>query len=185
MPTPSTPRITPLPAEGRDEEISALLAKVNGPDGGDNRLMATVARHRKLLAKWSPLAFNLMLRGAIEPRDREILILRAAWVNNCEYEWGQHAQIATRCGLSAEEIVALSGPRPGEVLGEWGQVLVDAVDELARDRVISTRTWERLAARFDDRQLIEVPFMVGHYTMLAYAMNSIGIEPEDGVPGFV
>ena len=33
-----------------------------------------------------------------------------------------------------------------------------------------------------ERQLVEVPFLVGHYHMVAFTLNTLGVEREDGVP---
>ena len=40
-----------------------------------------------------------------------------------------------------------------------------------------------LADNYDEKQLIEVPMLVGHYHMVAFALNSLGVEREPGVPG--
>jgi hypothetical protein len=53
-----------------------------------------------------------------------------------------------------------------------------ATDELHDVRVISDHTWRALAAELTDRQLIELCLLVGHYEMLAMALNSLGVEPE-------
>jgi len=37
--------------------------------------------------------------------------------------------------------------------------------------------------RYDERQLLEVPFVVGHYHLVAMFLNSAGVEREPGVPG--
>ena len=37
-------------------------------------------------------------------------------------------------------------------------------------------TWSRLAERLDERQLVELVFVVGTYTVLAMAFNSFGLQ---------
>ena len=37
---------------------------------------------------------------------------------------------------------------------------------------------------YDERLLLEIPMLVGHYHMLAFALNSAGVQREEGVPGF-
>jgi alkylhydroperoxidase family enzyme len=59
-----------------------------------------------------------------------------------------------------------------------------AVDELLAGHVISERTWAALSLSYDERQLIELPFLVGHYVMVAYVMRSMGVELEPGQAGF-
>jgi 4-carboxymuconolactone decarboxylase len=47
---------------------------------------------------------------------------------------------------------------------------------------ISDATWTALSERYDERQLIELPMLVGHYHMVAFTLNSLGVQREDGVP---
>ena len=44
--------------------------------------------------------------------------------------------------------------------------------------MISDATWELLAEELGDQELLELCFVVGHYEMLAMALNSLGVEPE-------
>ena len=41
----------------------------------------------------------------------------------------------------------------------------------------------RLAARYDERQLIELPMLVGHYHLVAFTLNSLGVQLEPGLEG--
>lgn len=66
---------------------------------------------------------------------------------------------------------------------ELDAALVRAADELHADQVISDETWAELAERYDDRQLIEVPMVVGQYHLVAFTLRSLRIQPEPGVVG--
>jgi len=55
------------------------------------------------------------------------------------------------------------------------------VDELHERSTISDATWEALAREFDQPQLIETTMLVGHYHMVAFALNAIGVELDDGL----
>ena len=39
-------------------------------------------------------------------------------------------------------------------------------------------TWRSLSSHLDDRRLIELCMLVGHYEMLAMTITSLGIQPE-------
>jgi hypothetical protein len=57
---------------------------------------------------------------------------------------------------------------------------------LHADACIGDETWAALAARYDEKQLIEVPMLVGHYHMVAFTLNALGVQLEpglDGLPG--
>ena len=50
-----------------------------------------------------------------------------------------------------------------------------------RSRESPTETWEALAETYDTEQLIEATMVVGHYHMLAFALNTFGVELDDGL----
>ena len=59
--------------------------------------------------------------------------------------------------------------------------LLRAADELQAGSRISDETWEALAETFDTEQLMETALVVGHYQMLAGALNSFGVELDKGL----
>jgi alkylhydroperoxidase family enzyme len=177
------PRIAPLPASERDERTAALLGALGvHPDGEEMTLFSTLARHPKLLKRWSQFGGTLLFGGALPARDREVLILRTAANCGADYEWGHHAVLGAAAGLDDEQIASLARPE-GEMADELDAALVRAADELHADQVISDETWAELAERYDDRQLIEVPMVVGQYHLVAFTLRSLRIQPEPGVVG--
>ena len=52
------------------------------------------------------------------------------------------------------------------------------------DARISDDTWAALSERYNEQQLIEVPMLVGHYHMVAYTLNTLGVPLEPGLAGF-
>jgi alkylhydroperoxidase family enzyme len=178
---PSTPRIPALRDEEADEQTRALLDEVRLPDAQAVNIFATLVRHPGLYRRWMPFAGKL-LAGKLPPRDRELLILRSAWRCASSYEWGQHVRIAQQVGLSGDEIdrVADGPDAPGWDASD--RTLLTAVDELHDEACIADATWDALAARYDERQMIELPMLVGQYHMLAFALNSLGVQREAGVP---
>jgi alkylhydroperoxidase family enzyme len=146
-------------------------------------IFATLVRHPGLFRRWLPLGGKL-LAGRLPARDRELLILRTAVLCRAEYEWGQHRLIGRSAGLSESEVERVKEGADAQGWDDFDATLMRAVDELHADARISDATWEELATRYDERQLIEVPMLVGHYYMVAFALNSLGVELEPGVAGF-
>jgi alkylhydroperoxidase family enzyme len=177
-----TVRIPPLPPHERDEKANELIAPL-AVNGRDLNIFATLVRHPRLFNRWSAFGGTLLRRGELSDRDRELLILRTAWHCHADYEWGQHVRIAGRAGVTDEEIArVVAGP---DVPGWSGldAALVRAADELHRDSCISDGTWKVLAENLGERQLIEVCMVVGQYHLVAYTLNSLGVEPEaDAAP---
>ena len=59
--------------------------------------------------------------------------------------------------------------------------LLRAADELHADAKISDDTWAALAETYDERQLIEIPMLIGQYHMVAFTLNSLGVEQDEGL----
>ena len=177
------PRIPPLAEDARNDETRELLGQVMQLTTGANNIFATLVRHPGLFRHWLPFGGKLLV-GKLPARERELLILRTAWHCRSEYEWGQHVVIARASGVTDDEIGRVPTGADAEGWDDFDRTLLRAADELHRDACIGDGTWSALAARYDERQLIEVPMLVGHYHMVAFALNSFGVEREEGVPGF-
>jgi 4-carboxymuconolactone decarboxylase len=179
---PPVPRIAPLAADERDDQARELLGQAGGPGAGAANIFSTLVRHPGLFRKWLPFGGKL-LAGRLPARDRELLILRTGWRCRSDYEWAQHVRIARTAGVTDEEIRRLRVGHGPDAAGwsPFDSTLVRAADELHDDACLSEATWTELAERYDERQLIEVPMVVGHYHMVAFALNSLGVQVEDDV----
>jgi 4-carboxymuconolactone decarboxylase len=143
-------------------------------------ILGLFAHHPNLAGDWLAFSGRLLDDPVLEPRDRELLILRVSWRTQCRYEWAQHSRMALAAGLTAEQIAAVAGSL---ALGPWSDDDLDllrAVDEVADDHRVAEGTWTRLADRFNEKQLLEVLFVVGSYLCLAIVLNSAGLEPDAG-----
>jgi 4-carboxymuconolactone decarboxylase len=180
---PTTPRVAPAAPSDLDDAAQELLAGATPTGSRATNIFATLVRHPGLFRRWLPFGGKL-LAGKLPARDRELLILRTGWRCRSEYEWGQHTLIGRASGLTDAEIRRIQqGPHAPD-WDDFEAVLLRAADELHDDSGLSDETWDALSARYDERQLIEVPMLVGHYHLVAFALNSLGVQREPGVPGF-
>jgi alkylhydroperoxidase family enzyme len=100
------------------------------------------------------------------------------------YEFGQHTVIGKRCGLTDDEIAALT-KSPYE--HEWSaddRALIALADDLDADDCVSDGTWMALTERWSDAELVELLVVAGFYRLVSGFLNSAGVQLDDGVPGF-
>jgi 4-carboxymuconolactone decarboxylase len=188
------PRLTPLPVESWGEDIIEALETGRASllndqlrsalDARDPAGLAAVLPHAITTLLYHPrlagrfLAFNgTLLSDAVLPeRWRELIVLRVAWRTGSEYEWRQHVRMAPRHSVTEDEIRAIA-----EGGGEWAAPegdLLAATDQLLDTYSIAPATWDVLAAHLDHAQLVELPFVVGTYAMLAMAYKSFAVQPD-------
>jgi 4-carboxymuconolactone decarboxylase len=180
------PRIPPLPeSEWQGDVKDTLEASPPGLAGrlGDNNIFSTFARHEQLLRAWLPFGGFLLGRGVLGARERELLILRTGYNCRSPYEWGQHVRIAEQLGMDREEIRRDAQGPDADGWSAADRALLLAADELHADAKISDPTWSALAERYDERGLIELAMLVGHYHLVAYALNSLEVELDEGLEG--
>ena len=176
-------RVAPLPQSDWDPETAELLEGTR-MGGRVLNIFQTLAHHPKLLKRWMVFGNHVLLKSTLSPRERELLILRTGWNCRAEYEWGQHVAIGKQIGLTDAEIERLT---QGPEASGWTAAdadLLRAADELHRDSRVSDATWSALKTRYTTQQLIDLVFTVGQYTLVSMALNSLGVEREDGVGGF-
>lgn len=177
-------RIPPLPPEERDERTAELLAVMRSDDhGGDMNLTATLARHPRLLKRWTGFAGLLLFGGALPDQDRELLILRTAANTGADYEWGHHVAIGLAVGLDEDQIARVVEGPGADGWTEHQRLLLRAADELHRTSDLSDEVWDGLAASYDDAQMIEVPMLVGQYHLVGFTLNALRIQREPGFEG--
>lgn len=145
-------------------------------------VFTTVARHPALYRTWLPFCVQLLRHSVFPPRERELLIIRTASLCGCAYELDHHLRIGSNVGLTDGDLAALTG----QATGAWTpreQLLVTAAEELHASHTISEDTWRGLSALLTTEQLVELPMLVGHYTLLAGTLRSLRVPLEGRKPG--
>ena len=174
------PRVPPLPEAEMSDDARDLMAQAAPPGARAVNIFATLVRHPGLFRRWLPFGGKL-LRGKLPTRDRELAILRTAWLCESPYEWAQHVLIAEAARMTPAEVEAIAAGPDDPSWSAEDAVVLRAADELHDDAVVSDATWAALAGRYDDRQLIELVMLVGHYHMIAFTLNSLGVQVEPSV----
>jgi alkylhydroperoxidase family enzyme len=123
--------------------------------------------------------------ATIPTRDRELVILRTAWLSRGDYIWGRHNLVGQNAGLTTEQIGRITAGPDAAGWEDFDKALLTAADELHASRFISEATWNALGERYTEDQLREVVLIVGNYTQLAMFQNTLGalLPPDiEGLP---
>lgn len=183
------PRIEPLGPEAMDPDAAEMVRRIRASAGAADvdqlpEFMRTMIRHPALFRCNMEMG-NTLYNGRLPVRERELAILRVAWLMRAPFEWGQHVIIARRVGLTADEI---ERARQGTGAGGWSEqeeAILSAVEQLIDRAAISDATWETLAKSWDEQQLIEFLMMVGHYVSTAFVQNALKVRLEGAEAGLM
>jgi alkylhydroperoxidase family enzyme len=175
---PAQPRLPVI------EKVAQRAREQLSSDGAQPvNLRATLAVNREVSKAMAALA-GVLLNGSIDPRLRELCILRMGWDIQAVYEFGQHTLIGRRVGLTPDEVYLVTRPLTE---GGWGpveRVVLQMTDDLAADDCVSEVTWTELEGHLSPSEIVEFMAVVMCYRMAGAVMNSCGIQLDEGVPGW-
>lgn len=182
-------RIAPIEPAEMDEPARVLSGEIRRVFGvHDNTeipsLFRTMMKHPGVYRCQLELGIELNRNSTLPPRDRELAVLRVAWLCGSPFEWGEHVKVGKQCGLTAKEIDRV---KHGSSASDWcdhDRAVVRAAEELIDDHLIAVPTWQVLARSLSEAQLIELPALVGAYAMTAMIYNSLGFGLLEGNAGF-
>lgn len=173
-------RLDEVSPEGQ-EQVDAIRAAFHIPESRPFPDVSLITlRHPGMFKGQMVLGIELAAKGTIPGRDRELMIMRLALLARAPFEWCEHVDIGKAFGITHEEIdrVIAGSSAPG--WSEHESAMLRAVEELLADHCISDATWDVLAGTWDEKQMLEVPMLVGAYLMTAMQQNSLKIQPKGG-----
>ena len=169
----------PLPFALR--RLLERLSKLRGDDAAVLNVFGTIAHHPTLLREWLKFATYALTKSTLDPRTRELAVLRVGWRCDAPYEWGQHVVVGRAVGLTDEDVarVAEGADAPGWTPAEVAALR--ATDELHDRATITDPTWAALAEHFSEQQILDLVFLVGNYHLVSFALNACRVQRDDGV----
>ncbi len=176
------PRIPPVEPP-YDPATAEMLARwmPRGSDLEPLHLFRTLAVHESLFARMRPLGAGILGHGLLEPRVRELMILRTCARCGAEYEWGVHATFfAEAVGLTPTEVAATAaGDADGRAWpSEPDAAVLRAADELHDTATVSDATYAALERHFTSEQILELTITAGWYHTISFVINAAAVELE-------
>jgi alkylhydroperoxidase family enzyme len=185
IPRPTSARLAPVDPLGTvPEELAEALAKTLIRDGEALNIFRTLAHQPTLLKRFNLLGGAFIAHGLLPAREREIVILRVGWNCRSVYEFGQHTVLGRDVGLSDDEIASLATTRASGAWSADDEALIALADEICADDCASDATFTALRRRWSDAELVELVALVGFYRMVSGLLNTLGVQPEEGLPGW-
>jgi len=128
---------------------------------------------------FSMMGNSLMTRAKLDPRLREIAILRTAKVSRSVYEWTQHVPIAKGVGVTDEQVAAMDNPENAKCFDELERMVLKFTDEVARNVKGSRATLEALKKHLGSTEIVELILSIGFWGLVARVLETTEVDLED------
>ncbi len=169
--------------------MSASAAKIAALDAGVPEYMADLSvfqvllRHPGVARPINDLLAAMLWHGALDPRLRELVIMRIAWTTGSDYEWTQHWRVARSLGVSERDLLAVRDWHDDDQFGPAECAVLAATDDIVETGAISDATWHECvdALGDDPAVLVELTVAITTWRLIASVLESLHVPLEPGV----
>lgn len=165
-------------------EAKAAADEAGVPDYmADLSIFQVLLNHPRLARTFNDLLATMLWHGALEPRLRELVIMRIGWLTACDYEWTQHWRVASGLGVTAEDLLGVRDWQSYSGFGATERAVLAATDDVVRDGAVSAESWAACERELqgDTTVLIELVTAIGSWRMVASLLKSLQVPLEEGV----
>lgn len=124
----------------------------------------------------------LLRKGALDPRLRELAVIRVGLLSGASYEVHQHRRLALSIGLSQEKIDAIEAGAGAPPFDELDNLILEFTDEVFHRVKASDALFERLCAQLDYQRVAELVLTVGFYMMVSRFLENFEVDIESATP---
>ena len=168
------PRPDPVVPEHASPAVRETLAALPGLG-----VFRMVAHAETAFRPWLALGGALLGSLELDPKLRELAILRVAALTGCEYERAQHEAIAIGVGARPEQVADLAAGRiSGGEFEPAEELVLRFVGEVVESRGAGVASVAEVEAALSAREVVELLLVVSHYHGLALLLNTTGVDPD-------
>jgi 4-carboxymuconolactone decarboxylase len=181
LPPDPPARMPQVRPEDVTDEMNAFLAKWAGgifQNADKNPVLLTFAHHPKLADLFSQFNIHLLSGNTLPVKQRQIAIMRTAWICKATYMWSSHLRTSVRAGVSPDLFKPIQIGVEDPYFTDFERVVIRATEELVQDKKISDANWQALMAEWNNQQMLDFLFTVGGYVTIAGVMRSAGVERQ-------
>jgi alkylhydroperoxidase family enzyme len=137
------------------------------------------ANAQKIFVQRSRLSNALFTQTTIDPKLRELAILRTAKDCHSVYEWTQHVPAARHVGLTDLKINAIENWQDASCFSEVERLVLKFTDEVNAAVKASRVTLDALKRHFSPGEIIELLIIIGHWRQTASILETTEVELEE------
>lgn len=149
---------------------------------GEMNLLRARANNSSLLRAAKEYVSAIKNHAGLSLRELELAILSVARTLESTYEWHQHLDLAPTRDVTKSEVRAISrGDLSGFAADE--RALIEYAAAVSQ-RDVDDKTYDALAAQYDDRTILGATILAAHYVETAYVLDALDVPLEEAFTGW-
>ncbi len=143
--------------------------------GGILNIFRSLSHSPVALRRFMKLGSYFLEEGKLDPKLRELAILRAGYVCRAPYEFAQHVSWGRRTGLSDSQIRGVANPSVA-LFGPHEMAVLSYAGELTAEARVSDATYAAIAEFLNAEEIVELTLVIGYYNMVSRALNALQVD---------
>ena len=179
-------RVPNATREAFPEDLKYVWDRVINPDSatGAPNIFLALGNNPHVLRGYLQLGNSLWNHCGLDVKTRELVILRAAYIQDSAYEWHQHVRSGREAGLSDAQINGVRDWQTCDLFSPAERALLGYADSLAVANHASAPAYDALAKEFPPSTVVGVTILVAFYFATAKALASLEVTTEDSFIGW-
>jgi 4-carboxymuconolactone decarboxylase len=177
-------RVRLVEKEQADPIIKELFQKLEDNKAPIINLYRAVGNSPRVGRNFIRLGNAVLSPELLDPKLRELAILRVGNLLQSEYEFTKHVVIGKEAGVSADQINELSKWEASKKFTDIERAVLQYTDEMTLKVKVSDSTFAELKRFIDDPAIVKLTATIGYYGMVSRILVALQIELEPGEKAF-
>lgn len=172
-------RVRYVNKEQASPDVREQLERMEASGAKILNIYKTVANSRAGVRNFFGLGASLLTRAQLDPRLRELAILRVARLTGSEYEWSQHYPMALERGVTPEQAKGITKWQTVPEFDDRDRAVLQYIDEVAQKVKVEDETFERLRQHLDEISIVELTLSIGYWGMVARVLVALQVDLDE------
>jgi len=178
-------RVKLVEKDQADAIIKEMFQKLDDRNVPVLNLFKAVGNSPKVGRNFVRLGNSILNPELLDPKLRELAILRVGNLLRSEYEFTKHVAIGTEAGVTNDQINELSTWATSKKFSAIERAVLQYTDEVTLNVKVSDSTFANLKRFFDDPAIVKLTATIGYYGMVCRVLVALQIELEPGEKAFM
>ena len=115
----------------------------------------------------------------LDPKLRELAIMRTGVVGDSKFEYSQHLKVARMVGIAEEKLAVIKGWTTSDLFTPLERAVMAATDEILSRNLVEDATFAALKKHLSDAEILELFVVIGLWRMHGLIVRALHLEYDN------
>lgn len=178
--------VTPIEAPATDQ-LREFYERIENTSRGLGvlNIFKVMAHSPDLMDAWWRMMALLFSRLELDPRLRELAILRLFQLRHTPYGFAHHVRLGLETGVTQEQVDALDGYDTSGLFSPLDRLVLRYTDAVTRLDDRAPALAAELRGELSERQVVELTFCIANWNLMAHLLMPLEVELEPAIQQYL